>query len=62
MYLNATTDKLEIVLSSPVTSKKLDWNVSWQDINSSGMVLPQSAGAGGTNNTTAVTMVSAPGA
>jgi hypothetical protein len=62
MYLNATTDKLEIVLSSPVTSKKLDWNVSWQDINASGMVLPQSAGAGGTNNTTAVTMVAAPAA
>jgi hypothetical protein len=62
MYLNASTDKLEIVLSGAVATNQLQWNVSWQDITSAGMTLPQSAGAGNTNNTTAVQIVGSPAA
>ena len=60
MYLNASTDKLEIVLSGAVATNQLQWNVSWQDITSAGMTLPQTGGAGNTNNTTAVTIVGIP--
>jgi len=62
MYLNATTDKLEILLGGTITTNQLQWNVSYQDITSTGMTLPQSAGAGLTNNTTVVDMVAAPAA
>lgn len=61
MYLNST-DKIEIALAGNVTTNQLNWNVSWQDITSAGMTLPQSGGAGNTNNTTSVDMVSAPAA
>ena len=60
MYLNATTDKLEILLSGAVSTNQLQWNVSWQDITSAGMTIPQTGGAGNTNNTTAVSIVAAP--
>lgn len=62
MYLNASTDKLEIVLGGTVATNQLQWNVSYQDITSTGMTLPQSAGAGLTNNATAVDIVAAPAA
>lgn len=62
MYLNASTDKIEIVLGGTVATNQLQWNVSYQDITSSGMTLPQSAGAGLTNNATAVDIVAAPAA
>jgi hypothetical protein len=62
MYLNASTNKLEIVLGGTVATSQLQWNVSYQDITSTGMTLPQSAGAGLTNNATAVDIVSAPAA
>ena len=62
MYLNASTDKLEIVLGGTVATNQLNWNVSYQDITSTGMTLPQSAGAGNTNNATAVDIVAAPAA
>jgi hypothetical protein len=62
MYLNASTNKLEIVLGGTVTTSQLQWNVSYQDITSTGMTLPQSAGAGVTNNATAVDIVAAPAA
>jgi len=62
MYLNATTDKLEIVLGGTVATNQLNWNVSYQDITSTGMTLPQAAGAGLTNNATAVDIVAAPAA
>ena len=62
MYLNASTDKLEIVLGGTVTTSQLQWNVSFQDITSTGMTLPQAAGAGLTNNATAVDIVAAPAA
>ncbi len=62
MYLNATTDKLEIFLGGTVATNQLQWNVSYQDITSSGMTLPQAAGAGNTNNTTVVDIVAAPAA
>lgn len=62
MYLNASTDKLDIVLGGTVTANQLQWNVSFQDITSAGMTLPQSGGAGNTNNTTAVDIVAAPAA
>jgi len=62
MYLNASTNKLEIVLGGTVATSQLQWNVSYQDITSTGMTLPQSAGAGLTNNATAVDIVAAPAA
>jgi hypothetical protein len=62
MYLNATTDKLEIFLGGTVATNQLQWNVSYQDITSTGMTLPQAAGAGNTNNTTVVDIVAAPAA
>jgi hypothetical protein len=62
MYLNASTDKLEIVLTGTVATNQLEWNVSYQDIVATGMTLPQSASAGLTNDTTAVDMVAAPAA
>ncbi len=62
MYLNASTDKIEIVLGGTVATNQLQWNVSYQDITSSGMTLPQSGGAGLTNNATAVDIVAAPAA
>lgn len=62
MYLNASTNKLEIVLGGTVATSQLQWNVSFQDITSTGMTLPQSAGAGLTNNATAVDIVAAPAA
>jgi len=62
MYLNASTDKLEILLGGSITTNQLQWSVSWQDVTSAGMTLPQSAGAGLSNNTTQVDIVSAPSA
>lgn len=62
MYLNASTDKIEIVLAGNITTNQLQWNVSWQDITSAGMTLPQTGGAGNTNNTTSVDIVAAPAA
>lgn len=61
MYLSST-DKLEIVLGSSVTTNQLEWVVSYQDITSVGMTLPQSSSQGLTNNTTTVDMVTAPAA
>jgi hypothetical protein len=61
MYLSST-DKLEIVLGSSVTTNQLEWVVSYQDITSAGMTLPQSSNQGLTNNTTTVDMVTAPAA
>lgn len=62
MYLNASTDKIEILLENNVTTNQLQWNVSWQDITSSGMTLPQNGGAGNTSNTSSVDIVAAPSA
>lgn len=61
MYLSST-DKLEIVLGSSVTTNQLEWVVSYQDITSAGMTLPQSSSQGLTNDTTTVDMVTAPAA
>lgn len=61
MYLSST-DKLEIVLGSSVTTNQLEWVVSYQDITSAGMTLPQSSSQGTTNDTTTVDMVTAPAA
>ena len=61
MYLSST-DKLEIVLGSSVTTNQMEWVVSYQDITSAGMTLPQSSNQGLTNNTTTVDMVTAPAA
>lgn len=62
MYLSNTNEKIEIVLAGTVTTNQLEWTVSYQDITSSGMTLPQSSAQGLTNNTTSVDMVSAPAA
>jgi hypothetical protein len=61
MYLSST-DKLEIVLGSSVTTNQLEWVASWQDITIAGMTLPQSSSQGLTNNTTTVDMVTGPAA
>lgn len=62
MYLSSTSESLEVVLGNTITTNHLQWTVSYQDITSAGMTLPQSSNQGVTNNTTAVTMVSAPAA
>ena len=60
MYLSGTTEILQVVLSGAVTTNQLDWSCSYQDINSAGMVLPQSSSQGNTNNAVDVDMVAAP--
>lgn len=62
MYLSATNEKLQIVLSGAVNTNQLNYVTSFQDITSSGMSLPQSSSQGNTNNTTDVDMVAAPAA
>lgn len=62
MYLSNTNEKIEIVLAGNVTTNQLEWTVSYQDITSAGMTLPQSSAQGLTNNTTSVDMVAAPAA
>ena len=62
MYLSATTESLQVVLAANVTTNQLRYNCSYQDITSSGIVLPQYSSFGNTNNTTDVTMVAAPAA
>lgn len=62
MYLSNTNEKIEIVLAGNITTNQLEWTVSYQDITSAGMTLPQSSAQGLTNNTTSVDMVAAPAA
>jgi hypothetical protein len=62
MYLSSTSESLEVVLGNTITTNHLQWTVSYQEITSAGMTLPQSSNQGVTNNTTAVTMVAAPAA
>ena len=61
MYLSGTTHTLQIeLLASAVTDP--EYVVSYQDVTSAGMTLPMASSQGTTNDTTAVTMVAAPGA
>lgn len=57
MYLSATNESLEIVLSGGITTNQLEWIASFQDVTSIGVSLTQSSSQGVTNNTTTVTMV-----
>jgi len=60
MILAATNQTLEIRLDFVVTANQLPFSVEWSDITSTGFTPGHSDGQ--TNNTTVVTMVSAPAA
>jgi len=62
MYLSATNEKIQVVLSGTITTNQLQCVASWQDITSLGMTLPQSSSQAVTNNTTAIDLVAVPGA
>lgn len=62
MYLSATNQSIQIVLGGTVTTNQLAWTTSWQEIDTDGMILPQSSSSGLTNNTTDVDIVAAPAA
>lgn len=62
MYLSATNEKIQVVLSGSVNTNQLQFTTSYQDITSAGMTLPQASSQGLTNNTTDVDMVAAPSA
>lgn len=53
--------RLEILLGGAVTTNQLDWTVDFQDINLAGEMSKPTVGLGVTNNTTAVSLVAAPG-
>ena len=59
MYLSATTDKIQVVLSGTVTTNQLQCVASYQDVTSAGMTLPQLSNQALTNNSTAVDLVGA---
>jgi len=59
MYLSATTDKIQVVLSGTVTTNQLQCVASYQDVTSAGMTLPQLSNQALTNNATAVDLVGA---
>ena len=61
MYLQASNNSLEVVLSGNITTNHLRWTTSYQDITSTGMTLPQSGDQNITDNTTPVTIVPASG-
>lgn len=62
MYLSATNQKIQVVLSGAVTTNQLVCVASFQDITSAGMTLPQSSNQTLTNGTTAVDLVASPSA
>ncbi len=62
MYLSASNDKIQVVLSGAITTNQLRCVASWQDITSAGMTLPQSSSQTLTNDTTAVDLVAVPAA
>ena len=59
MYLSATTDKIQVVLSGTVTTNQLQCVASYQDVTSAGMTLPMLSNQALTNNATAVDLVGA---
>ena len=61
--LDATTDSLEVKLGGAVTTNQLPFTTSYADLNTSTFAVTAFAeNEGTTNNTTAVTLVAAPGA
>jgi hypothetical protein len=62
MYLSATNQKIQVVLSGAVTANQLLCIASYQDITSTGMTIPQESNQSLTNNTTAVDLVDSPSA
>ena len=61
--LDATTDSLEVDLTGAVTTNQLPFVAAYVDVSQSTFAMTASAGNDGTtNNTTAVTLVAAPGA
>ncbi len=57
MYLSASNDKIQVVLSGAVTTNQIRCVASYQDITSAGMTLPQASNQVLTNDTTAVDLV-----
>lgn len=62
MYLSATNQKIQVVLSGAVTANQLLCIASYQDITSTGMTIPQESNQSLTNDTTAVDLVASPSA
>src|SRR3990167_1993 len=61
--LDATTDSLEVDLTGVVTTNQLPFVAAYVDVNQTTFAMTKSEGNDGTtNNTTAVTLVAAPGA
>ena len=62
MYLSATTHKIQAVMSGAAATTNPQYVVSYQDITSTGMTIPQSSSQGSLNGTTPVDIVAAPSA
>ena len=62
MYLSATTEKIQVVLSGAITTNQLQCVASYQDVTSAGMTLPMLSNQANTNSTTDVDLVGVPGA
>ena len=62
MYLSATNQKIQVVLSGAVTANQLLCIASYQDITSTGMTIPQASNQSLTNDTTAVDLIASPSA
>mgnify|MGYP003598678107 CR=1 FL=1 len=62
IYLDATNQSLEAYMGGAASSTNPTYVVSWQDVTSSGMTIPQSSTNGSLNGATDVTILAAPGA
>lgn len=62
IYLEGTTQSLEAYLGGAITTTNPTYAISYQDITSSGMTIPQSTSNGSLNGVTDVTILSAPAA
>jgi hypothetical protein len=60
MYLDSTTDKLEVVLTAAITTNQLPFIAAFNDTTSTSVTPTKNTGT--TNSTTAVSLVSAPAA
>lgn len=61
MYISGASEKIQVVLGGAITTNQLHGTVSYQDITSTGMTLPQSSYNVNTNSTTDVDLVAAAG-
>jgi hypothetical protein len=62
IYLSATTHTLEVYMGGAVTTTNPFYVISYQDITSAGMTLPQLSGQGSFNGVTHTTALAAPAA